>query len=118
LIANRAVERVIDEQELHHPFPRLLHHRRHGDDFLIVRDWKRAGSLRLGRPRLHLDKAHAAIAGDRQPLVIAETRDFLARKLARLKHRRARGTSISTPSTLTLGISSGPGSVARRAGAW
>ena len=32
LVADRAVERVIDEQELHHPFARLLHHRRLGVD--------------------------------------------------------------------------------------
>ena len=26
LVADRAVERMVDEQELHHPFARLLHH--------------------------------------------------------------------------------------------
>ena len=35
----------------------------------------------------HLDQAHAAIAGDRQPLVEAEARDFRARGLAGLQQR-------------------------------
>ena len=60
-----------------------------GADRLAVGGGKRAARLRLGRPRRHLDQAHAAIAGDRQPLVIAEARDLLARKLARLQHGRA-----------------------------
>ena len=34
LVADRAVERMIDEQELHHAFARLLHHRRCGVDDL------------------------------------------------------------------------------------
>ena len=89
LVADRAVERVVDEQELHHPFARLLHHRRVGADRLAVGGRQRAARLRLGRPRRDLDQAHAAVAGDRQPLVIAEARDLLARKLARLQHGRA-----------------------------
>ncbi len=89
LVADRAVERVVDEQELHHPFARLLHHRRVGADRLAVGGGKSAARLRLGRPRSDLDQAHAAIAGDRQPLVIAEARDLLAGKLARLQHGRA-----------------------------
>src|SRR3546814_18461539 len=32
LIADRAIERVVDEEELHHPFPRLLHLFRCGGD--------------------------------------------------------------------------------------
>ena len=35
----------------------------------------------------HFDQAHAAIAGDRQPLVEAEARNFRARRLARLQQR-------------------------------
>jgi hypothetical protein len=46
---------------------------------------QRAACLRLGRPRLHLDQAHPAVAGDGQPLVIAEARDFLAGQLAGLQ---------------------------------
>ena len=89
LVADRAIERVVDEQELHHPFARLLHHRRVGADVLAVGGRQRAARLGLGRPGRDFDQAHPAIAGDRQPLVIAEARDLLARKLARLKHGRA-----------------------------
>ena len=39
------------------------------------------------RRALHLDQAHAAIAGDRQPLVEAEARDLGARRLAGLEQR-------------------------------
>ena len=89
LVADRAVERVIDEQELHHPFARLLDHRGVGADRLAVGGGQRAARLRLGRPGRDLDQAHAAIAGDAEALVVAEARDFLARKLARLQHGRA-----------------------------
>src|SRR4029079_3092215 len=33
LVADRAVQRMVDQQELHHAFARLLHHRRAGGDF-------------------------------------------------------------------------------------
>src|ERR1700745_3316020 len=33
LVADRAVERMVDEQKLHYPFARLLDHRRLGGDF-------------------------------------------------------------------------------------
>ena len=60
-----------------------------GADRLAVGGGQRAARLRLGRPRRDLDQAHAAIAGDAEPLVIAEARDFLAGQLARLQHGRA-----------------------------
>ena len=90
LVADRAVERVVDEQELHHPFARLLHHFGLGEDFLIVGGRQRAAGLRLGRSGLHLDQAHAAIAGDGQALMVAEAGDFLPRQLAGLQDGRAR----------------------------
>ena len=89
LVADRAIERVVDEQELHHPLARLLDHRGVGADRLAVGGGQRAARLRLGRPRRDLDQAHPAIAGDAEPLVIAEARDFLPRQLARLEHGRA-----------------------------
>ena len=49
-----------------------------------------AGGLRLRRAGLHLDQAHAAVAGDRQPLVVAEPRDLLPGQLADLQHVHAR----------------------------
>ena len=62
-----------------------------------------AGGDRLRHAR-HLDQAHAAIAGDRQPLVIAEARDLDAGQLARLQQRDAAGTSISRLSMISFGM--------------
>ena len=98
LIANRAIQRVIDQQEFHHAFARLLHHRRFGEHHrrLAVRAWPQvahvhgAGGDRLRRAALHFDQAHAAIAGDRQPFVEAEARDFRAGLLASLQQRQLR----------------------------
>jgi hypothetical protein len=64
---------------------------------------QRAARLRLGRPRLHLDQAHPAVAGDAEALVIAEARDLLARKLARLEHGRACGDFELLPVDFELG---------------
>ena len=89
LVADRAVERMVDQQEFHHAVARLLHHRRVGEDLLLVGDRQRAARLRLGRAGLHLDQAHAAVAGDRQALVVAEARDLDAGHLAGLQDRDA-----------------------------
>ena len=96
LIADRAVERMIDEQKLHHPFARLLDHWRRGRDDLwravLVRrqivDEHRARRDRLRRT-LHLDETHAAVAGDRKALVIAEAGNDRARHFAGVHQRRA-----------------------------
>ncbi len=94
LVADRAIERVIDQQELHHPLARLAHHGRAGvdDGRLALRPRPAvayapsAARDRLGRAD-ELDQAHAAVAGDRQPLMEAEARDLRARRLARLQQR-------------------------------
>src|SRR5262249_47402578 len=94
LVADRAVERMIDQQELHHPLARLAHHRRAGLDLrrLALRTRPAvahppgAGCDRLGRAR-ELHQAHAAIARDRETLVEAKTTDFNARGLAGLGQR-------------------------------
>jgi len=94
LIADRAIEWMVDQQEFHHPFARLAHHRALGIDHLgravavgrQVLDAHGTGRLRL-RHADNLDQAHAAVAGDRQPLVEAEARDLGARGLARLEQR-------------------------------
>src|SRR5882757_3522234 len=89
LVADRTVERVVDEQELHHALARLLDHRRVGEDLLLVGDGQRAARLRLGRTGLHLDQAHPAIAGDGKAFVVAEARDLDARQLTGLQDREA-----------------------------
>ncbi|MNE53029.1 hypothetical protein D3C80_1477290 [compost metagenome] len=80
---------MVDEQELHHPFAGLLDHRRVGEDFLAVGGRKCARSLRLRRSGLHFNQAHAAVAGDGQTLVVAETRDLLTGALCDLQNRHA-----------------------------
>ncbi|MGY3409558.1 hypothetical protein ACVWZV_005671 [Bradyrhizobium sp. GM5.1] len=94
LIADRAIQRMVDQKEFHHAFARLLHHRRTGGDFrrLALGAWTAiahapgAARDRL-RAALHLDEAHPAIAGDRQPLMIAEARNLGAGRFARLEQR-------------------------------
>src|SRR6202043_537573 len=86
LVADRAIQRVVDQQEFHHAFARLLHHRRACRDFrrlalgtrTAIANAPGAARDRL-RAALHFDKAHPAIAGDRQPFVIAKARNFGAR---------------------------------------
>ncbi|MNY58474.1 hypothetical protein D3C86_1948140 [compost metagenome] len=80
---------MVDEQELHHPFAGLLHHRRVGEDLLTFGGRQGARSLRLRRSRLHLDQAHPAVAGDGQALMVAETRDLVPGALGDLKHGHA-----------------------------
>ena len=92
LVADRAVERMVDEQEFHHAFARRLHQRAGGEHLarrpvLVGRQVGDAHGARgdgLG-DALHLDEAHAAVAGDRQALVVAEARDLGAGHLARLQ---------------------------------
>src|SRR6266511_1986435 len=97
LVADRAIERVVDQQEFHHAFARLAHQWRLGEDLgrLAVRPGPAvahapgAGGHRLRRA-LQLDQAHAAVAGDREPFVEAEARDFRACGLAGLQQRVVR----------------------------
>jgi hypothetical protein len=97
LVADRAVERMVDQQEFHHAFAGLAHHRRLGvdDRRLAVRARAAiahapgAAGDRLRRA-FQLDQAHPAIAGDRQPLVEAEARNLRARRFRRLQQRELR----------------------------
>ena len=110
LVADRAVERMVDQQKLHHALARLARHRRIGLDHWRLAVWAGAqiahrhgaGGGRLGRPALHFDQTHAAIAGDRQALVKAEARHLGARRLARLQQRVFGRKSSSLPSMMIL----------------
>ena len=94
LIADRTVERMVDQQKFHHAFARLLHHRSLGIKNLrrpILVRWQilhahGAGGLRFGNAD-DFDQAHPAISGNRQPLVEAEARDFRAGGFASLEQR-------------------------------
>src|SRR3546814_447972 len=88
LVADRAVERMVDEQELHDAVARLLHLVGVGLDHHALADRHGAGGDRLGRT-LHLDQAHAAVAGHRQAVVVAESRNLDAGELAGLQDRQA-----------------------------
>ena len=85
LIADRAIQRMVDQQEFHHAVARLAHHGRVGMDHHVIGGRHSAGGDRLRRLFL-FHQAHAAIAGDRQPLVIAEARNLGAGQLAGLQH--------------------------------
>ena len=95
LVADRTVERMVDEEELHHPLARLARHRRVGeyDRRLAVRagpqvlDRHGAGGGRLRRPALHLDQAHPAVAGDRKPFMEAEPWHLRPGRFASLEER-------------------------------
>ena len=104
------------------PFARLAHHRRIGVDYrrravragTQVLDRHGAGGVRLRRAALHLDQAHAAIAGDRQALVVAEARHFGARgSRTPAAACMPAGTSTSMPSTMSLGHASYSAAIAR-----
>ena len=89
LIANRAIERVVDEQKLHHRLLGLddlvglgVHHHALGHR-------GRTGRHRLGR-FLDVDQAHAAVGRDAELLVVAEMRDGDAGGVGRMHHHAAR----------------------------
>ena len=88
LIADRAVQRVVDEQELHHRALELQCLLAAGGDLHAIHHRGGAGRRRLRR-LLHVDQAHAAVGGDRQLFVVAETRDRNARLVGGLDDHRA-----------------------------
>jgi len=74
LVADRAIQRVVDEQKLHHRALRRLGVVGTGVDLHAVHDRGGAGRQRLGC-LLDFHHAHAAVGGDRQFLVVAEARN-------------------------------------------
>ena len=92
LIADRTIQRVVDQQEFHHPFPGLFDHGRVGfhnrwlpfGTRAQVAHLHRTRGRRLGRSADHFDQAHAAVARDGQPFVIAKPGHFDARLLTGL----------------------------------
>ena len=89
LIANRAVQRVVEEQELHHAFARLLHLVGAGVDHEAVAARQRTGGGGLGRTAalvFDFDQTHAAVAGHRQTVVVAEPGDLSPGEFRDLKN--------------------------------
>ena len=105
LVADRAIERMVDQQESPSPPLRAL---------LAFSDWvwitmpSAAGIAQdaIGFGDFScLDQAHAAIAGDRQALVKAEMRDLDAGMLGRPAASSCpAGTSTSCPSIVSFGM--------------
>src|SRR5215472_426891 len=88
LVTNRAIERVIDQQEFHNSFLRLERLWRVRENHHPVGRRHRAGGDRLWR-LFDFDQTHAAIAGDRKALVVAEMRDLDPGMLTGLKNGAA-----------------------------
>src|ERR1035441_4180930 len=77
LIADRAVERVVDEQKFHRRALRTDGLDRVREDLHALGHRRRASRQRFGR-FLDFDQAHAAVGHNRQLVVIAESRDVNA----------------------------------------
>jgi len=77
LIADGAVDRVVDEVELHHAALVLLHRGRVGEDLQTLLHLHLAAGLEAARLIGRLDQAHAALAGDREARVVAKIGDGL-----------------------------------------
>ncbi len=90
LIADWAVQRVVDEQELHHRTLVLERLFVAGLDLHAIHDRGGTGRRRLGR-LFNVDQAHAAVGGDRQLLVVAEARNRNAGLVGGLDDHRTLG---------------------------
>src|SRR5690606_25965852 len=88
LVADRAVERMIDQQELHRALLRRYRALRAREDLHSVRDRRRASRQRLRR-LLDVDEAHAAVRGDAELAVIAEARNVDAGSIGHLDQHLA-----------------------------
>src|SRR5687768_3575463 len=122
LVADRAIERVIDEEEFHHSFPAFLGQRRIGANAHSVAHILGAGDLRARHPvddrlsirtelrfavrphfrQTHFDQAHAAVTGGAELLVITVARHIAARLLTGLDQTRALGKL--TPDAVDLDV--------------
>jgi len=90
LIANRAIERMIDQQELHHALLCLDRQLGVCEHLHAIRHRRRTSRQWLGG-LLHLHETHTAVGGDRKFLVVAEMRDIHANLLRGIHHRAAVG---------------------------
>ncbi|MPM93031.1 hypothetical protein SDC9_140167 [bioreactor metagenome] len=88
LVTDRAVERMVDQEELHHRLLRGFRLVAVGVDHHARSDGRGAGRQRLGR-FLDLDQAHPAVGCDGQFLVVAEMRDVGASLGGGFHHRAA-----------------------------
>ena len=95
LIADRAIKRMVDQQELHHTLTGFLNHRGIRFDHRRLAFWARTQITDLHRARRgglgwtthDLHKTHPAVAGNRQSFVVTEPRHFDPNLLTRLDQR-------------------------------
>eukprot|EP00123_Amoebidium_parasiticum_P005546 comp16716_c0_seq1/m.14993 comp16716_c0_seq1/g.14993 ORF comp16716_c0_seq1/g.14993 comp16716_c0_seq1/m.14993 type:complete len:734 (+) comp16716_c0_seq1:240-2441(+) len=85
LVAHGAVQRVVDQKELHNSLAGLLCDGRVCLDLHVGHHGHGARGHGLGG-FLHLDQAHAAVTRNRQPVMVAETRNIHTGGLACLQH--------------------------------
>src|SRR5690606_14483009 len=83
LIADRAVERMVDQQELHRRLLRRDRALRAREDLHAVHDGRRARGGGLRR-LLDLDEAHPAVRRDAELVVVTEARDVDPRAIGYL----------------------------------
>ena len=84
LIADRAIQRMVDQQKFHHTLAGASDHGRVGSDQrrlsfrarAQILDLHRTACRGLWRAANHFDQTHAAVACDGQPFMVAKTRNF------------------------------------------
>jgi hypothetical protein len=115
LIADRAVERMVDQEQLHHGPPSLLHPLRLGVHHHPFHHRRVTGDLEL-RYLLDLHLAHPAGAVDLELRVPAEVRDLDSVRLRHLQDGGARFRRDLLPVDREFGHSAFPASRPRRPG--
>src|SRR5262252_10303889 len=86
LVADGAIQRMIDEQEFEYPAAAFDHLGRIGEHHHVIRHWRIAGNFQLGAT-LQLDETHTAIPGDAEFGVIAIVRNSNTGFMRRLDNR-------------------------------
>ena len=88
LVAHGAVQRVVDEQELHHAFLRLLGFGRMRVHHHAVRYRRGAGGQWFGG-FFHFHQAHTAVGGNGEFFVVTEMRDICPQLVRSFHYGRA-----------------------------
>ena len=86
LVANRTIERMIDEQEFQHPAAAFNHPRGVSKHHHIIYHWRITANFQLRAP-LQLNETHAAIARNTEFGVVTVVRDGHASLMRRLDNR-------------------------------